>query len=315
MINNMDEVLCRFYENYQREMKFAKKLRLEPMEKERFCTYIMEKLAEREAIMITEQGKEAGAMFYSMWEENGEKYYDIPVYGYYATSEKIMSKLFQKLGNHMQSNGKYHVSMHVYAHDMETIRLFSMLQFGMIAEKGIRRIPDDKNLNNKTYNSKNNTKYQIKVLSKPEIEEHWDSIWKLTKSIVNHLRTSPIFYSGYEFTEEIYREFYLDESTTLYVAYSELDEMIGLIESNEEAEQLLCVERKSVNIGEAYVLPQYRGTGLAQNLLCFAEQYERNRGAEYIWVEHGTANPNARGFWNKYFETYTYEIIRDIEIR
>ncbi len=27
---------------------------------------------------------------------------------------------------------------------------------------------------------------------------------------------------------------------------------------------------------------------------------------------HGTANPNARGFWNKYFMTYQYEFVRTI---
>lgn len=32
-----------------------------------------------------------------------------------------------------------------------------------------------------------------------------------------------------------------------------------------------------------------------------------------MWVEHGTANPNARGFWNKYFDTYRYELIREIK--
>lgn len=36
----------------------------------------------------------------------------------------------------------------------------------------------------------------------------------------------------------------------------------------------------------------------------------RNQGLNYLWVEHGTANPNARGFWNKYFITYCYTMIR-----
>lgn len=31
-----------------------------------------------------------------------------------------------------------------------------------------------------------------------------------------------------------------------------------------------------------------------------------------MWVEHGTANPNARGFWKKYFKTYQYELVRTI---
>lgn len=36
-------------------------------------------------------------------------------------------------------------------------------------------------------------------------------------------------------------------------------------------------------------------------------------GYKYMWVEHGTANPNARGFWNKYFTTCHYELVRRVE--
>ena len=36
------------------------------------------------------------------------------------------------------------------------------------------------------------------------------------------------------------------------------------------------------------------------------------KGYKCMWVEHGTANPNARGFWNKYFLPYQYELVRTI---
>ena len=36
------------------------------------------------------------------------------------------------------------------------------------------------------------------------------------------------------------------------------------------------------------------------------------KGYKYMWVEHGTATPNARGFWNKYFLPYQYELVRTI---
>lgn len=56
----------------------------------------------------------------------------------------------------------------------------------------------------------------------------------------------------------------------------------------------------------------YRGAGLARELLQYAQARAKHEGAEYMWVEHGTANPNARGFWNKYFSTYEYELVRTI---
>ncbi len=68
----------------------------------------------------------------------------------------------------------------------------------------------------------------------------------------------------------------------------------------------------SVNVGEAFVYPEFRGTGLSYQLLKFAEKHAYNGGARYMWVEHGTSNPEARGFWNKYFTTYQYELVRVI---
>lgn len=51
---------------------------------------------------------------------------------------------------------------------------------------------------------------------------------------------------------------------------------------------------------------------LAEALLRYVEARAKCEGAEYMWVQHGTANPNARGFWNKYFSTYEYELVRTI---
>lgn len=75
----------------------------------------------------------------------------------------------------------------------------------------------------------------------------------------------------------------------------------------------MCGEN-SVNVGEIYVMPQYRGTKLSEQLLNMAIKRAKQAGYVYMWVEHGTANPNARGFWNKYFETYQYELTRVVNM-
>ena len=76
------------------------------------------------------------------------------------------------------------------------------------------------------------------------------------------------------------------------------EKIIGLIEWNRERNELICGTSASVNVGEAYVNPEYRGTGLARELFWYAQARAKHEGAEYMWVEHGTANPNARGSWN-----------------
>ena len=88
--------------------------------------------------------------------------------------------------------------------------------------------------------------------------------------------------------------------------------LAGIIEWNAEDCEMVGKEGQSANVGEAFVYPAYRGTGLAEKLLGFAELRAISEGYRYMWAEHGTANPNARGFWNKYFTTYQYELVRRI---
>jgi ribosomal protein S18 acetylase RimI-like enzyme len=88
--------------------------------------------------------------------------------------------------------------------------------------------------------------------------------------------------------------------------------LVGIIEWNLEEDSFMFGKRKSVNVGEVYVKPSLRGSGLVKALLNTAENRAMNAGFEYMWVEHGTANPNARGFWNKYFQTYQYELVRTV---
>ena len=114
-------------------------------------------------------------------------------------------------------------------------------------------------------------------------------------------------------SEQVYKEFYMDSETKLHIALSKDDKIIGLIESNSESDSFAFPNTKSVNVGEVYVIPEYRGSSLSKDLLYFAVEYEKQKGAGYLWVGHGTANPNARGFWNKYFKTYQYELVRKIE--
>lgn len=115
---------------------------------------------------------------------------------------------------------------------------------------------------------------------------------------------------GDEFTEEAYREFFLDEGTNLHVAFDQKGNMIGMIETNGERCGLIGLP--SVNVGEVFVKREWRGKGVSASLLSYAYEYERKRSVTTLWVEHGTANPNARAFWGNYFETFEYEMDRII---
>lgn len=48
--------------------------------------------------------------------------------------------------------------------------------------------------------------------------------------------------------------------------------MIGLIEANHDNYHLLFSENRSINVGEAFVLPEYRDSKTAHALLAYLEQ-------------------------------------------
>lgn len=289
------------YRKYTAEMKELS--HPEIMSPDVFQRFSEDALEGAQSIRIAED-ENRGILYYRCWEENDTLHCSVPVFGYYANNVKTLVMLFQRLAAAVVSDRKCVFSVFLYAHDYESIHAFHLMQFGIICEKGIARVSGG------VPTAPNGIR--IRELSKPEIRSAWDGIWNMTGCIIRHLQESPIFYPGEEFTEEVYQAFFTDSGTTLFAAYDDR-QLIGMIALNSEEAPLACGANRSMNVGEIYVLPEYRKKGVSTALLEAAADKAAGLGAEYLWVEHGTANPNARGFWNAHFETYQYELIRTIE--
>lgn len=299
-----NQAIALLYTKYEEEMKHLPFLKY--MSADEFWGFVVRCISRTKIVAGFENDQLVGVLLYSIWDNDDKKRVTIPIYGYGSISEKedeIIGRLFQYIAANEVKQGTTVFSTHIYAHDEPIRQLFSFMQFGTMAEKCVRKLTEQLEIK---------THYHIQSLTKGYIEEKWDKLWSLTKNIIDHLKESPIFYAGNEFTEELYQTFYLSEGTTVYAAYDDFGKIIGIIETNTEENKFVFGHERSVNIGEVYVLPEYRRTGLAHDLLCYAENHALSQDAAYMWVEHGTANPNARGFWNKYFDTYQYEMIRQI---
>jgi len=296
-------VIEKLYEKYMEERETTPVLDHVPFDV--FREKISGKLFGMNRICIDNGEKEQGVLYYSLRSRDGIQVCSVPVYGYYASSEKTLSKLFCRLSDEVIRNGDAEFKINLYAHDEKALRLFSMMQFGYIYEQGRLEITDVPCCLRDAYT--------IRTLAKEEIESRWDEIWELTGAIVRHLQQAPVFYPGSEFTEQVYRAFFMDAETQLHIAFSNDNQMIGMIESNSESDLFAFQNTRSVNVGEIYVIPPYRGSMLSSDLLHYVMTYEKQKGADYLWVGHGTANPNARGFWNKHFQTYQYQLVRKIE--
>ncbi len=290
------------YKSYKKEIETHAGVLLKTYEN--YFEFMKQELCTINGLVCMEDEKCLGYLLYNTWEENGDIYCRIPEWGYGATGEsqeKIISRLFQALADGLVGEKTVHFSMNVYAHDTEIQRLFSFLEFGTLAEVGISRLQNNGVEKNEC----------VRNISKAELTDRWDEIWCLLTQLINHLKMSPVFYGGEEFTEEVYKEFFADAGTRVYIAEKD-NKIIGLVETNEDTIPQLFVGGEAANVGEVFVLPKYRGMTIAQALLNYACRDLAEDGYRFAWVEHGTANPNARYFWNKYFATYRYEMIRTV---
>lgn len=291
------------YENYMRELAHFDYLPIKLFES--FTQYMHDNMDGINGLVYLEEGMCTAYFLYHIWEEGAELFCRIPEWGYGTVGqkrEKAIGYLFQTLAEHIVKDKTVNFSVHLYAHDTEMQRLFSYMEFGTQAETGICRLKK----------AVDASEVRTRELSKEELVSRWKEIWPLLEQLINHLKMSPVFYPGEEFTEEVYKDFFADAGTRVFVAEEE-DKIIGLIEANMDNIPLLFAETEAANVGEAYVSPEYRGKGISQALLIHAKQELVKSNYKYAWVEHGTANPNARYFWNKYFDTYKYEMIRRID--
>lgn len=271
----------------------------ELMNEETFFKMLEEKLDNLEYVEIQEDNK-VGVLYFDVYKEKDYQVCDVPVFGYYASDIRTLSEVFTIMADKVLKNGKTLFRMHVYANDNPSKSTFLLMQFGYMAEKSIYKIKNE-------YTNK----FNIKTLSQTEKQDNWSTIWDLTKAIIDHLRKGPVYYPGDEFTEEVYKKFYLAEDTYLHVAYDDNHKMIGIIETNGEENPYV---KDTINVGEVYVVSEYRGSGLSMALLEYAASFEKQRGYKYLWVENGTANFNGREFWSSRFDAYQYELNRMIEI-
>lgn len=294
----MDPYCKRLYARYCLHMADILQTRL--MREDEFATMVTPLLAEMK-LVEADDGRQSGFLFYRQWTDD-HSHIEVPVWAMDTADRKTTVRLFQKLAAEEVRDQTCDFSVNLYSNDAESIRAFSMMQFGIMCEMCIRKlgepVPAASDL-------------QIRPLTKPEISAEWPRIWDATGRIIAHLQESPVFYSGNEFTEEVYRDFYMDKDTELIAAFDH-GKLAGIIEWNRERNPLLSPNDPSANVGEAYVYPEYRGTGLAQQLLHCAEKAAQAAGYDWLWVPHGTANPNACGFWDKYFQPYQYEMVRTI---
>lgn len=232
-----------------------------------------------------------------------------PLYGYGIRSGdrgKVIGHLFQATAAEICEKFAQRLNVNVYAHDTDVLNMYIMSSFSMDTTDVIRntstKIP-----------SANKNGYFFTELAKSQVLEYSNDVIELYRNLINHLRVSPIFYPCNEFLpiEDRFKDF-LSDDMRIFAAFHD-NQLIGMIDSEPTDIELAKCDSKAIGMGDVFIKSNYRGRGLGAALLAFANNRIKESGIDRVFVTHGTVNPTARGFWDKYFTNYAYTITREID--
>lgn len=131
------------------------------------------------------------------------------------------------------------------------------------------------------------------------------TLLEVKQSLARHLASSPMFMEHFDFTPEFVAR-KSEERQSVHLAARDGDRIIGYIEATSDGENYLTRSPQMRNICGAGVLPEYRNRGVMQSLLTRLASKYRAEGVQALGVDYETLNPNARGFWERFFTPYTW---------
>ena len=309
-MSNLDTIVEMALATYQMEKDSCSTLPVSPD-----TDYIRERLS---AIietgtcrLATEAGNVVGFLAFEKAFSVGKGIYGAtsPLFGYGIKHEKreaVIGKLFQNIAAELCERQTQSFSVNVYAHDTSVLWMYIMTSFAMNLTEAVKDT-------NTPIGLKTLDKFIYREVSKEELLNYKSDIIDLYRDLVNHLRVSPVFYHCRHFLPlEARFEDFLADNLRLFAAFKD-NCLVGMINSEPVDIPLFKSDSQAVCMGDVFVKPQYRGQGVAAALLAFANDELKNDGIKRLLVTHGTINPNARGFWDKFFANYSYTMTRVID--
>jgi predicted acetyltransferase len=216
---------------------------------------------------------------------------------------KISTLLFQHVSEEMIKDEILSYAICIYGHDAEILTSLTMNGFGIRCSDAVRNI-------DKPLNIQINTEYSYEEIHYSEA----GCLFPLHNSLIRHLRKSPTYLPRKEYSEEDFNVMCYKEKSRFFVARDK-SEVIGYMEITKNGETFITVEPDMLNICGAYLKEDYRGKNILQSLLSIVLEALKKDGINRVGVDCETINPTALRFWGKYFDNYTYSLVRRIDER
>lgn len=131
------------------------------------------------------------------------------------------------------------------------------------------------------------------------------SLREVKHVLATHLANSPVYQEMFDFSPE-FIAWKSEQRQSVHFAARDGEKVVGFIEATFEGENYLTCHPQMRNICGAVVLPEYRNRGVMLTLLGALANHYRSEGITVLGVDYETQNPEARGFWERYFTPYTW---------
>jgi GNAT superfamily N-acetyltransferase len=214
----------------------------------------------------------------------------------------IYTALYQAAGEKWVQAGAVSHAVCLYAHDADAQRQLFRYGFGMRCVDAIRPMEPIDCPPCADYDF-----YELKP-------SDFGSVYPLWLLHDEHLRRSPTFMNRDSPTTECFLQDCIDEPARYFVARHAAT-VCAFLKLSKSGETFITARADSRHITGACCLPEHRGKGVYQNLLNFAIKTMNTEGFTRLGVDFESINPNAWGFWLKYFSAYTHSVVRRVDER
>lgn len=223
----------------------------------------------------------------------------------WSYKERIYSLLYQAAAKKWVEEGIRSHGISLYTHDKEAINSFFYNGFGLRCIDAIRSLDNIPNLITSLDLEKAKLEY-CEVL-----KEEWGELLDQHNALIRHLGNSPTFmhFDSMD-VEELYRH---TSEDVRYFSVKAEGKYIAYVKISTDGENFATEDHTMMNICGAYCDPQYRGKGVYHNLISYLMTILKQEGYQLLGVDCESFNPNARGFWLKYFTEYTHSLVRRID--
>ena len=215
--------------------------------------------------------------------------------------QKIYSAMYQYASNSWVEKKLLSHVITIYANDKEALNSFFDNGFGKRCVDAIADI--------NSFPCKLQNEDMFSELAKNQ----FDKVHHLSNMTIKHLQKSPCFMPN---KEESLNSFLNDITDDVRIFTAQRGgKTAAYLKIQNNGETFISKSKNMINLTGAYVLDEFRGSGIATDLLNYVINVLKNEKFTHLGVDFESINPAANSFWQKYFIPYTYSLTRRIDER